>query len=314
MNVTNSRFHGWGLDLLIVGVLTIVAAVSLLGPLHGSSVALVVGIPFLLVLPGYAIVAAVFPQQPVDQSPDSTVRRDDSPDWLVRIALSLLGSALVVGLVGLLLDWLLTISLVPFVLSITVVTFCGIGIAAERRDRQPPAHRADPFVGRTFHFLSAGTTLQSLALGIAIVALVAATVFVGVAPTQGEQYSEAYLLTENDGGELTAESYPSTFVAGEGHELSLALSNQENEPVAYEVVVVAQEVGPDGAVTAEEQVDRFGTTIDDGETTVLERQIAPTMTGDGIRLRFLVYEGSEPGNDAEADHVLQLWIDVEGGE
>lgn len=311
MNVTVDRLRGWGLDLLLVFVLTVLAVGALLGPLHGSPVALLLGIPLLLFFPGYAVVAALFPAKPVDRTRTALERHGDSPGWLMRIVLSLLVSSLVVGLVGILLDWLLTITLVLFAAAITTVTVCSIGIAAMRRNRQPAAHRADPFADRSFELFPGGTTPQSLTLGIAVVALIAATMFVGVTPVQGEAYSEAYLLTENAGGELTAEGYPSTFVAGDGHQLSLALSNHEHEPVSYEVVVVAQKLGPNGEVTAQQQVDRFGATLDHGETTELERQIAPTMTGDEIRLRFLVYKGTAPGNDVEADQILQLWVDVE---
>lgn len=315
MNESNRRLHGLGLDLVVVGVLTVLAVGALLSPLHGSSLALLLAIPFLLFTPGYALLAALFPERPDDPARASSRRRAHSPGWAVRLGLSLLVSALLVGVVGVLLDTLWSgIWLSSLVTVITVITFCGILIAAARRDRRPAADRANPFVGRGVGLLPGGTSLQSLTLGIAIVALVIATVFVGVTPAEGEHYSEAYLLSENENGELTAEGYPSTFVAGEGHQLSFGISNHEYEPVSYEVVVVAQEVGPDGEVTAQEQVDQFGATLDHGETTVLERQIAPTTTGDEIRLRFLVYKNTSPGSDVEPAHVLQLWIDVESAE
>lgn len=305
--------RGWGLDLLLVGVLTVLAVGVLFSPLRGSPVALVSGVPFLLFLPGYALVAALFPEQPVDRSRDFPAGRRSSPSWLVRVALSLLASALVVGVAGVVLEYFVTLSLVSLAVAITAVTFCGIAVATIRRDRQPAPRRADPFAGRSLDPFPERTTRQSFALGVAIVALVAATAFVGVTPVQAEDYSEATLLTEDEGGDLTAEGFPSTFVAGEGHRLSLALANHEHERVSYEVVVVAQRVGPDGAVTARQQVDRFGATLDHGESAVLDRQIDPTLTGDDVRLRFLVYEGTEPGSGTEADHTLQLWVDVEPG-
>jgi uncharacterized membrane protein len=308
------RVGGWGLDLYIVAALTLVAIAVLLSPLHGSSVAILLGVPFLLFVPGYAVVAALFPEQPFENSPRSLGHHEESPGWLLRIALSLVASALVVGVLGLALSWFLTISLLTMVGAITAVTVCSLVVAGVRRGRVPAARRADPFDDRSTSLLPGGTRRQSITLGIAIAALLLATVFVGVTPVQGEDYSEAYLLTETAEGESFAESYPSTFVAGEGHELSLALSNHEHETVDYEVVVVAQRVGPEGDVTAREQVDRFGATLDHGETSVLDRQIAPTMTGEDIRLRFLVYEGTTPGNGADADHMLQLWIDVEDAE
>ena len=311
MNLPPGRAGRWGADLFAVVALAALSAVALLSPLRGSPVALLLGVPFLLFVPGYAVVAALFPEQPTDRG--SFNSRGGSPDWLVRAALSLLVSALVVALVGLVLGWLLTISLLPLIAAIAAITVCGVAVAGERRRRLPAGRRADPLGGRSLTLLPGGTSLQSVTLGIALVALLGATVFVGVTPVQGEQYSEASLLTENADGERVAEGYPSTFVAGEGHELSVALSNHEGESLAYEVVVVAQQVGSGGEVTAEQRVDRFGTTLDHGETAVLERQIAPTMTGEDVRLRFLVYEGTTPGGGVEPDQTLQLWIDVESG-
>ena len=311
MNAPLDRSRGWGADLFAVLALTLLSVVALLSPLHGSSVALLLGVPFLLFVPGYAIVAALFPEQPTGR--DSLGSHEGSPDWLVRAALSLLVSSLVVALVGLVLGWFLTISLGALVVAIAAITVCGVAVAGERRRRLPAGRRADPLAGRSLTLLLGGTSLQSVTLGIAVVALLGATVFVGVTPVQGEQYSEASLLTENADGERVAEGYPSTFVAGEGHQLSLALSNHEGESVNYEVVVVAQQVDSAGDVTAEQRVDRFGTTLDHGETAVLDRQIAPTMTGEDVRLRFLVYEGATPGSGVEPDQTLQLWIDVESG-
>lgn len=305
--------RGWGLDLLLVGVLTVLAVGVLFSPLYGSPVALVSGVPFLLFLPGYALVAALFPEQPVDRGRDFPVDRRSSPSWLVRLALSLLASVLVVGVAGVVLEYVVTLSLVSLTATITTVTLCGVAVAAIRRDGQPAPRRADPFAGRSLDPFPERTPLQSLALGVGIVALVAATAFVGVTPVQAEDYSEVSLVTEDGSGELTAEGYPTTFVAGEGHRLSLALANYEHERVSYAVVVVAQRVGPDGAVTARERVDRFGATLDHGESTVVDRRIDPTLTGDDVRLRFLVYEGTAPDGGAEADHTLQLWVDVESG-
>lgn len=309
-----SQVRNWGLDLQIVAVLTVMAVGVLLSPLHGSSVALLFGVPFLLFVPGYAVVAALFPDQPIEQPRHSLTNQEDSPGWLLRIALSLLLSGIIVGVIGVVLSWFEALSLLSLAVAITVITAVGVAIAGGRRERLTGTRRADPFAGRSQNLLPGGTRRQSITLGIAIAALLAATVFVGVTPVQGEDYSEAYLLTESPDGEGSVGNYPSTFVAGEGHELSLALSNHEHEPVDYEVVVRAQRVGPEGDVTAQEQVDRFSVSLDHDETAVLDRQIAPTMTGEDIRLRFLVYEGTTPEGGSDADHMLQLWIDVEDAE
>jgi len=43
---------------------------------------------------------------------------------------------------------------------------------------------------------------------------------------------------------------------------------------------------------------------------VLDRRLAPTTTGEDIRIRFLVYDGNPPSGDEEADRILQFWTSV----
>jgi len=308
---TSSPGYGWTLDLLAVAVLTLLSAGVLLG-LSDSVLTLLVGVPFLVFLPGYAIVSALFPEHPVTESTGPMAApRNSGPNWAVRIALSLLLSGLIVGVLGVVLDWVATISLALAVAAIVAVTLVGVAVASVRRSRQPAEYRASPVSGEVPALLPAGSTRQRATLALAIVALLGATVFVGVAPTQGqgESYSEAYVLTEGENGDLVAEGYPTTFVAGEGHPLTIGLENHEHETVSYEIVVVAQTVAEDGSVTEQEQVDQFGAELGRGETTMIERQIAPTTTGQERRLVFEVYENAAPEN-ADPDHTMHLWIDV----
>lgn len=307
--MTTQRGQGWTVDLLVVTGLTLVAVVVLLG-LSNGPLTLLVGVPFLTFLPGYAVVSALFPDHPVTRSAGtSTTSRDAGPGWAVRVALSLLLSAVIVGVVGVLLDWTLSINLATAVLTIAAITLVGVVVAGVRRLHRPVEYRAGPLSTDAPDLLPTGSPRQRTSLVVAVVALLGAAVLVGVVPAQGESYSEAYVLTEGEGGELVAEDYPETFVAGEGHSLSLGLENHEHETVTYEVVVVVQTVGDGGTVQDEEQVDRFATELAHGEQTVIDRQIAPTTPGETRRLQFQVYENTAPEN-ADPDHTMHLWIDV----
>lgn len=309
---SNDRF-GWSSDLVVAAVLTVVSAGLLLAPDFGIPVELLVGVPFLLFLPGYAIVSALFPDQP-GAAPGKRVGRSGGggPDWVVRIAFSLLVSGLLAAVSGVLLSWTVGIRLAPAVLLITVVTLVALAVAALRRSGLAEGRRAAPLTGDARRALPFGGRTQTIALAVAVLALVATVGVVGVASPQGESFTESYVLTQNETGDLVAEDYPSEFVAGEEQSLFVGLENHEFRPMTYEVEIVVQEVDSDGDVVAEERVDQFSTELAHGEGDVSERQLAPTMTGEGLRLQFRVFKGGA-GEAAVPDQTLRLWIDVVEG-
>lgn len=309
---SNDRF-GWTSDLLLAALLTVVSGVFLLVPDFGIPVELLVGVPFLLFFPGYAIVSALFPEQPGELPGKRVVRSGTGgPDWVVRVGFSLLLSGLLAAVGGVVLSWTVGIRLAPAVVFLGAVTLAGLGVAALRRSRLTLARRAAPLSGSARGALPFGGRTQTIALAVAVLALVATVGVVGVASPQGESFTESYVLTEGENGDLVADDYPSEFVAGEEQSLFVGLENHEFRAVTYEVEIAVQEVDGDGEVVAEERVDEYTSELAHGESDVSERQLAPTMTGEGLRLQFRVYKGGA-GEAAVPDQTLQLWIDVVEG-
>lgn len=300
---------GVGLDLgLVVALLAATTATSLVPglpwPLQWP-----LGIAFLLVVPGYALVSALFPKKPVLRSRTGAGQLG-GPSWAARLGLSLAASVLVVGVVGYLLSVTVGLTLVSAVLALDLVALAGAGVAAWRRGRLRPGQRADPLgdlSSDTPGPLFADTIVGSLAMAFALLLLVSAVAYTAAAPPQGPTHSEVALLAEGENGELVAANYPETFVAGEGQPLSVSIENHEHDRVAYGAVVVAESVTEDGTVTNREWIDQFERTLDDGERQVVTRDLAPTMAGD-VRLRVLVYEGGVPAEPtpAAADHTLRI--------
>jgi uncharacterized membrane protein len=303
---------GWLLDLFVVAQLAVITAIVLLGFDAPRPVLWLLGVPFLLFLPGYAIVAALFPEEPATATREAAAAPwDGNPDWTVRLALSIVLSAIVVAVAGVVIHWVAGIRLLPAVVAISGVTLAGVAVALLRRLRLPPKVRSNPFADRSPGGLSAGSRLQNLTLAVAVLALVGSVAFVGAVPTQGEAFTETYLLAEDGDGDLVADDYPTTFVAGEGQSLHLGVENNEYRPITYEVAVVVQEVDPNGTVVAQQRLDRFAVDLDHGESTVVEREVAPTMTGEGLRMQLRIYKGTDPAGAASPDQTLQLWIDVD---
>lgn len=71
--------------------------------------------------------------------------------------------------------------------------------------------------------------------------------------------------------------------------------------------------GNETSVTEREELDRVSTTPEHGETWQEEYPVTPTMTGEGLRLTFLLYDGEVPVEPTRenAYRELHLWIDVE---
>lgn len=298
-------------DVGLVAALVVATAIVLLIPGIPSAVEWTLAVPFLVFYPGYAIVSAAFPGVPSEAGPPSA-NPGGGPGWVARLALALGASGVALAVVGVVIGWTVGYERSYVVGAVGAVTLVGLIVAVLRRAQYPAERQANLLADGAALLRPSGSRLQSFALAIAVVALLASVAYAGATAPPQDGFTEFSLLAENEDGELVATDYPRSFVAGEGHPLHLVVENNEGTEMRYEVVVVAQTVGTGGTVTDEEQVDRLGVTVPDGERAVLERQIAPTSWSDGVRLRFLLHKGEAPEDpDVEsADLSLQLWIDV----
>jgi uncharacterized membrane protein len=329
-------------DLAAVVLLTLLALGSVLLPgVRETPLRVVVGLPLVLFLPGYALVAALFPEASPetggDGSPSPTVLYpgdvesadlDDrtTPRGITvveRVGLSFAASLLLAAAVGLLLNNTpLGLRLVPIVGSLAVVVVGLVAIAVRRRLALAAETRfrvrwRDRLAGfRSEVFLPEGRIDAKLNVTLAISLIVAASA-VGYAvavPTEGQSYTELYLLSESD-GELVADGYPTEFTAGEPRPLVVGVGNREHEPVTYTVVVEAHRVSlEDGStrVLETEPLDRFQQRLSTNETWHHRHSVAPTMVGDRVRLTYLLYRGSPPSEPTvdNAYRKLHLWVNV----
>ncbi|QAU13477.1 DUF1616 domain-containing protein [Halorubrum sp. BOL3-1] len=275
-------------DLAAVVLLTAVTLVSVFVPvLNETPLRIVFGLCFVLFLPGYAFVTALFPEAggrsssvTVDTTADSAAASSDKPsavpgtdaaaeaettaqppepdpegiDGIERVGLSIA----IVPLIGLVLNftpW--GIRLVPIVVAVAGFTLISVAVAARRRHALPPTdlfsvpYRTWLTTARAELVEPEGRTDAALNV-LLVVSILLAIGSVGYAvavPQQGEQFSEFYLLTENPDGELVADDYPEQLEQGERAELIVGISNNEYERTAYTVVVQLQEVTQEGNET-----------------------------------------------------------------
>jgi hypothetical protein len=118
----------------------------------GTPLRVLFGLPFVLFVPGYAFIAALFPESgspPVDTDPDDAPTPDTDEgvtdrgiDGIERVALSFGLSIAVVPLIGLILNftpW--GIRLVPILIRVSGFTLISTAVAASRRWAIPEAER-----------------------------------------------------------------------------------------------------------------------------------------------------------------------------
>jgi Predicted membrane protein len=309
-------------------------------------------------LPGYAFIAALFPEageSPVDEEDaighsadgivDVEAETDESEDngdrsgidGIERVALAFGTSIAIVPLLGLVLNftpW--GIRLTPIMVTVAGFTLGATAVAARRRwalpvDEQfsvPYREWIDSGRSELFEPETRLDGALNVLLVVSVLLAVSSVAYAVAVPPQGEQFSEFYLLTENEDGELVADGYPSTFVRGESASVVVGIGNNEYESTNYTVVVELQRVeavdggnltanGTANATTELRVVDRerlgeLSAQLEHNETWQDTHELQPTMTGQNLRVQYLLYRGEPPAEPTRdnAYRSLHLWVDV----
>lgn len=286
---------------------------------------LLVALPLVFFLPGYVLLAVLFPAgSPIAESdvgPRWPRMRGARLAWTDRLALSFASSLVLVPILGLFLavfDYGFAPATVVTALAVSVVVG---GVAGAVRRMQLPEeaqfHVPVRAVAGASHEALFGTGSRLEAGLNVLVALLAVTAVVAlgfglVAPQSAEQYSEFYLLTQDSGGEATAAGFPSVVTAGSPVELVVGVENYEQTTTSYTVVTELQRVdGADGTVVSSERLDRFEVTLAPGEQVREVRTVTPQSTGEDLRLTYYLYKGAGVGDRADAYRTTFIWLTVE---
>ena len=270
-------------ELLLLNIITVLLIIVITF-FPSSALRIVLGLPFVLFLPGYMLIAALFP-------------RKNQLDVIERIALSLGLSIIVVPISGFFLNYTpWGIRLYTVLISITILILATSLIAWYRRHRLAEVERFTvslnlnlaPWRGQSFV-----DKILSVILIIAILGAIGTLGYVFAAPKVGERFTEFYIL----GPEGKAEGYPKELVVGEEAKVMVGIANREHETVSYRVEVTIDgtrhsEIGP--VVVLHD--DRW------------EREVGfiPAQSGDNKKVVFLLYRQGQ----SEAYRSVHLWINV----
>jgi uncharacterized membrane protein len=299
-------------DLIFVGVfLAVSIGVIYLPFLNTSPLRFIFALPMVLFIPGYSIIAAVFPKD-----------RDISLNE--RIAFSFGLSIAVVPLMGFVLNyspW--GIRLDPIIISLSVFTLVMILVAYYRRALLPPEQRFSmPFseIAGTFkkELVPAGGStadrLLSAAVILVILIAIITTIYVFTVPKQGEQYTEFFILDEN----RTTTHYPNLSMIGYNYPMYISVGNHEYRNVTYTIETwmlrteFNNETNTSHIITMDPK-DRLTFSLAHNETRILPYNLS--FTGAGYdRAEFLLFNEVVPDFDVRgSDRIsasyrnLHLW-------
>lgn len=288
-------------DLAAVVLWTgLVIIVALLPSTRGTAIAFVLGMPLVLFLPGYALLAALYPAA---GSRDRGDRSSRGIDLTTRLGLAVPVSLAVVILAIAPLAWTpWGFGPVPILVVLSLVTVCCVLIAAIRRQFRDDRFRFPPDRWRTTstRIHSAGglqTGIILVLFGSILLAAVTIT-FALAMPPAGEGSTQLYLGTMTDDGELIASDYPREFVAGEPESLAVGVENNHEVTRSYTVVIVLEVLAvdeTDTVVTDQSILETIDTgDLDPDETWEHEHAIEIDRDEPSLRLSYYLYDAPPP--------------------
>jgi len=275
------------LDLKLTILFTLLCiAFVFVPPLNDTPTRTVIGIPLMLFLPGYSLMATLFP-------------RKEDLDGVERIALSFVLSVAIVPLLGLVLNYTsLGIRLTPILFVLSTFTISLSLVAWFRRMNLPTEERFIVPFESLLKFNLGQNVLDrclSIVLIVSIIGSSATLVYVAVTPKTGERFTEFYILGPNG----TISNYPMDLKVGEAGKVIIGILNHEYENVTYELEVKLNEI-----IIHEE--DFF---LMHNEKKEMSFIFKVTKIGENQKLEFLIYKGEE----IKAYRTLHIWINVTVG-
>ena len=275
------------IDLALVILLTLLGILFVvIPPLNETPIRIILGLPLVLFLPGYALIATLFPWK-------------NDLDGIERVALSFGLSIAITPLLGLALNYTpFGIRLVPILIVLTVFTISMAICAWIRRGKIPERYRFAVEFRKAFDSIKtfkADTKLDKILTAVLILSIVIAIsvmVYVIVVPKEGEKFTEFYVL--GPGG--MAEDYSTNLTLGEEGEVIIGIVNHEYVNTPYQLEVMLN-----GEVIGEESIELMH-----NETCETPFTFRAMRKGEDQKLEFSLYKVGEEG----IYRSLHLWVDV----
>lgn len=318
---TRDRTAGLDADLaaVVAVALAFTALVAVL-PDGGTPVHVVLGLPFVLVVPGYAVVAALYPgastDVPAGDARTGRLSRTPALTTVERLVLTVTASVLAVGVVGILVNASpFALAALPVAVGVTTVALVAAAVASRRRTgvARPGRVVSADWVGTLFRPASGARSALTVLLAVSLVTAAGVVLWAPAAGGDTGGDTEFALLQRTSGGDYVLADDPPAFESGSSRPLYLRVDNNADHPATYTTVLLLQRVSPDGTVIESSELDRRTVAVPAGDAHTVEQPVRPTMQGDRLRLSVLLYAGDAPATPSpgDADRSLHVWITVE---
>jgi uncharacterized membrane protein len=282
-------------DLLIVMGLVLLTDIIVLTPgLNESMVRNLLGLPLVLFLPGYSLLAALFPAK-------------SDLEGIERTALSFGLSIAIAPLIGLGLNYTSWgIGLLTILISLSVFTFLMCGLAYLRRSKLPQIEAFELSFRETALSIKAEIFKKpeskldkalTVFLIFSILLSVATLIYVVMTPKEGEHFTEFYIL----GPEGKADNYTTKYILGENSTITVGIVNHEYRPVNYTMEIWLE----NKSFPLPENLQHV--TLAHNETWQKPVTFSPPFVGKNMKLEFLLFNET---NKNTPYRNLHLWIDV----
>jgi uncharacterized membrane protein len=272
-----------GSGLLLINLLVVILVI-LIYFFPSNVLRIILGLPFVLFFPGYALMGALYPSKA-------------GIGGIERVALSFGLSFAVVALLGLILNytpWGIRIESLLYTTALFILIMSVVAWFRRRRLVEEGRFNVEFSVTLPGWEKSVWDRTLTIVLVLVVLGAIGMLIYVIATPKVGQKFTEFYIL----GQEGNAETYPVELVVEEEGELLVGVINNEYEVVDYRV-----EVRIDGIKNTE----ITGITLGHEEKWEQEVSFVPEKAGDDQKLEFLLYKDGElePCLDP-----LRLWIDV----
>lgn len=310
---------------LTVVVLAAIAAAVLLGApsLVGTPGQIALGVLLLLVFPGYVVVYLLFGRS---SSPlaENTQRRfgGEERSRVVPLAVAIGFSIVLVPILvrGVMVTVGYSRTSVILAVAAFVVVLGTVGAVLARRSpassHQSTGASVSSVPGRIRAYFDRDTRfglVTSLLLVASVIFFLSTVGFAFSGDPAGDPYTEFYLLTENESGDLVASDYPATLSEAQSTQLAVGIENHEHEAVTYTLVVEVQRL--DNQSVVEEREDfRTRRTVGADENATIEHSVSTQMAGSDLRVQYYLYRGEAPADATveSAYRTVHLSLDATG--
>jgi len=321
-------FPDYPIDVMVCMLWSIILLPIALLDVEGS-IRIILGLPFILSIPGYILVFALFPEKKTDQG----------IDIIERIALSLGLSLAVVPLIGLGLNytsWGIRLEPILFSLFIFIIGLGSVGIYRwfQTKEENRFIIKLNITIAEEENKLDKALTIILVA---SIIIAVSMLIYVIVTPKTGEKFTEFYILGPNG----IADDYPNELLVGENASISIGIVNHEYKTMNYtiEIWLINQSLITNTSTNESETIihhmwymdtistllDHIPIDIESNWTAQWEQNYSFTIHRSGNhKLAFLLFnETSQQSYTKRADYVeladqkinnayrsLHLWLNV----